>query len=147
MKKYISILLAGIMILSLALPVGAASTAVPDAPEIATRSQVGPQWLSTSYVSHGVTISSTGKSVTTVQFNTYRPTDYIELEVTLQKLEGYSYEYHSSWSSTGSGRCEISKTLYVPKGTYRVKTVGTVYDSNGSYVETVTLYSTAKTYS
>ena len=147
MKKGIAILLAGIMSIVLALPVSAFDTDSADTPEIATHSQIGPQWLSTSYVSHGVTISSSGKSVTTVQFNTYRPTDYIELEVTLQKLEGYSYEDYQDWSSTGYGRCTISKTLYVPKGTYRVKTVGTVYDQYGNYLETVPLYSTSKTYS
>lgn len=107
---------------------------------------IAPFWLSTSQVIHGVVIGSGGNSTVSVAFYTYSGTDRIEVTATLQKLNGSSWSYVDDWSTSGTGAAYISESCTVSRGTYRVKTVGKVYDKNGKYIETVTVYSTSKSY-
>lgn len=63
----------------------------------------------------------------------------ISLTVTIQKWNGSSYVNTSnSWSDSGKGVASIDKNLNLSAGNYIAHAVVTVYDGNGSYVETVT---------
>lgn len=156
-KKAGSLIIALLLVFCFYNPVSAAPIETPreSAGEIVTDCLtaaqirlIGPQWDGTSYVTHGITIDSNGRCVASVSYNLYYRDYTVDLEVTLQQRQGSTYvDYAGPWTDSGTGSCFFSKSYYVVKGTYRLKTVGTVYDANGSYVESVPLYSTAKTYS
>lgn len=154
MRKITALFAALVLVAGLAYPVHAAEAqatqegAEMNIPAVASMSGIGARWVGTSYVSHGVSIDKSGKSVTSVAYHLYNSKHTVKLSVTLQKLSGSSFsDYANPWSDSGTGNCLFSKTYYVTKGTYRVKTVGMIYDANGKYVETVTLYSLTQTYS
>ncbi|MFR8256026.1 MAG: hypothetical protein ACLVAA_06275 [Ruthenibacterium sp.] len=63
----------------------------------------------------------------------------INLTVTIQKWNGSSYVNTSySWSNSGKGSASVDKSMSLSSGNYIAHAVVTVYDGNGSYVETVT---------
>lgn len=76
----------------------------------------------------------------------YAKTSGYTLYVTLslQKKSGTSWNYVTSWIGVGSGFSGVvlNKTKSgLTSGTYRCKAYVRVYDSNGSYVESTTVYS------
>lgn len=108
----------------------------------ATTRSIGPQWLATNYVIHGVSISDTGWAEVGVEFVTYDTTNRVDLTVTLQKAVGALWKTDKTWTTSGTGGCvELDKGKQVTPGSYRVMTVGKVYSASGSLIETVTVYS------
>ena len=68
----------------------------------------------------------------------------LSLTLSLQKKSGTSWNTIISWSGTGSGISGIilNKTKSgLSSGTYRCKAYVRVYDSNGLFVESTTVYS------
>ena len=64
----------------------------------------------------------------------------IALTVTIQKWNGSSYINTSySWTDSGKGMASVNKNVNLASGNYIAHAVATVYNSSGSYVETVTL--------
>lgn len=108
---------------------------------------IGPQWLNTDYIVHGISIGSGGASTVSVSYYTYSSTDKIRGTATLQRqTSSGSYTDVKTWNFSGTGSAYLSEQYTVASGSYRVKTVGNVYTSSGSFVETVTVYSQRKTY-
>lgn len=69
---------------------------------------------------------------------------YLYVTLSLQKKSGNSWKTIASWNGSGSGITGVilSKTKSgLVSGTYRCKAYVRVYDSNGSYVESTTVYS------
>lgn len=150
MKKVLSLVLCAVFAVMLCAPVSAATVeevaGLDTVTAAKTRGMITPYWESTSTVTYGVTINSQGYATSAVNYYTYSSTDKIYLTATLQKLDGYSYSDVISWDAEGTGRCTLSKSRYVSRGTYRLMVVADVYTKNGTYVETVELYSTPKVY-
>lgn len=68
----------------------------------------------------------------------------LSLTLSLQKKSGTSWNTIISWSGTGSGinGIVLNKTKSgLSSGTYRCKAYVRVYDSNGVFVESTTVYS------
>lgn len=64
--------------------------------------------------------------------------------LSLQKRSGVSWSTIASWSGSGSGITGVilNKTKSgLPSGTYRCKLYVNVYGSNGTYIESTTVYS------
>lgn len=69
---------------------------------------------------------------------------YLYVTLSLQKKNGNTWNTIASWNGSGSGITGVvlSKTKSgLVSGTYRCKAYVRVYDSNGSYVESTTVYS------
>lgn len=64
-----------------------------------------------------------------------------ETTVTLQQKVGPLYLKVNEWSLEGDGYDVLSKKETVSSGTYRVKAVINIYNSENSLVETITKYS------
>lgn len=74
--------------------------------------------------------------------STYSAYSKLEMTVTIQEWSGSSYTDTShTWSSSGTAFTSIDKNMKLSEGSYRAKTVVTVYSSSGQYIETVTIYS------
>ena len=163
-KTINTLLLALVLVVCLCAPVSALESkeatkelAAPPSDEIvadtvyngvrlANNSMITPFWAGTSYVSHGISIGAGGRSVASVSFNLNTSAYTVNLYVTVQFNGSQFQNYSPTWSDSGTGNLFFSQVYYVGRGTYRLKTVGYVHDQNGRYIETVTLYSTAKTY-
>lgn len=68
----------------------------------------------------------------------------LSLTLSLQKKSGTSWNYVASWIGTGSGinGVVLNRTKSgLTSGTYRCVAYVQVYDSNGAYVESTTVYS------
>lgn len=66
----------------------------------------------------------------------------INMTVTIQEWNGSEYvDTSHTWSSSGNGSTSVSKNVKLPEGSYRAKSVVTVYSSSGQYIETITIYS------
>ena len=63
---------------------------------------------------------------------------------TLQRQVGNTWVSNVNWSGSGKTQINLNKNYFVTHGyTYRLKTVATVYNSNGGVVETATKYSSS----
>ncbi len=69
---------------------------------------------------------------------------HLYVTLSLQKMSGNTWNSIASWNGTGSGVTGVilSKTKSgLSSGTYRCKAYVRVYDSNGAFVESTTVYS------
>lgn len=69
--------------------------------------------------------------------------DYaINLTVTLTRWDGSKYvDTSKTWSDSGAGRAGVSKTFHLGEGNYVARVDVTVYDKNGAFIESETVYS------
>ena len=134
MKKVFVILLATIMLFSMAIP---AYAALPDPP-------VSPQYKHINSYSVVLDINES-LGVASCYATCYQlGADTVEIEYKLQRYTGSSWVTIKTWTSTGTTYASISKTWPVSSGyTYRGKAIFRVYDSSGNLLETG---STSRTY-
>lgn len=105
--------------------------AVIAADTITPESEIGIQWVEVSYVTHGVSISSSGKATISSRVNAYSSGPKIYMNAELQKLSGSTFAYYDDYDAQGTGRAVVSKTQYVQK------TIADIYDKSSRYLESV----------
>ena len=142
-KKLIPILLAAVMLMALPLTASANTSWEKRTPVETTHLSIGPQWEAASQIFYDLSISG-GTATGSATFFTRRSTDTIYLTITLEKLNGSSTTYVKSWYGSGTGVASASGSQSVSSGSYWLKVTGTVYDQNGKYIETVTVYSSIR---
>lgn len=133
------------IIVLMALPASASSTVWENRQATPGASDVGiaPYWEATSQIFYDLTISG-GSASTGVSYYTWNRTDKVYLTTTLEKMSGTTATAIQSWTGSGTGSAFTSGSYSVSSGSYRLKITGTVYDQNGKYIETVTVYSGIK---
>jgi len=142
MKKPISICLAILILTLLTVPAYAV-----DAGNYTTKSVMSPQFTYIWQMSAGLGINSSGKALCAGSVDVASMTYSAELTVTLERNINDSWSTVKSWTGTGVGPgLIVEKEYYVVQGTYRVKTTAKVYSSEGTLLETQSIYSAEKTY-
>jgi len=105
------------------------------------------RYSTTPFIYYGATI--TGSTCTTgVTWQLYNSTDKVYVTANLQKLSSNgTWTTIKTYTSDGKGVCYMSENMTVSRGTYRVTVSGSVYNSNGTFLERVSgLISDSKIY-
>lgn len=138
MKKVIILLLSLLMVLS-SISFSVAEEHRYESPEELT----AERFIGLSRASASMSISNnTAKCKATAYANSSEY--YLYVALSLQKKSGNTWSTIANWNGSGSGITGVilSKTKSgLVSGTYRCKAYVRVYDSNGSYVESTTVYS------
>ena len=98
----------------------------------------------------GCTINGSGLATCSSSVLTAHSNYTVYLTVSLQRYNsnsGYWQQYVGPWYSSGVRFASVYQQYYVPHGYYyRTAAAATVYDSNGNYVESATIYSANRYY-
>ncbi len=136
MKQLISVLLSLFMI------IGSGITAYADPEEdTPVDIEITEEYQYTNRISSSLSISNYTATCTSIVRGFSGLADKITITQTLQKQNGSSWSYVTSWNKTYNtwlGTFVNTKSS-LSSGTYRVKTVAKVY--SGSDYETITVYS------
>lgn len=99
-------------------------------------------------MSAGCSISSSGLATCNGYVLTANTTYTVYLSVSLQRYKnGYWQHYAGPWNSSGVHIASVYKQYYVVRGYYyRVGVTATVYDANGNFIESPTVYSSSRYY-
>lgn len=66
----------------------------------------------------------------------------IDMRVTIVRWNGNAYVDTSTyWTDSGKGAVNIAEKCHLGEGNYKARTVVTLYDSAGNFIETITEYS------
>lgn len=66
----------------------------------------------------------------------------IDMVVTIVRWNGTAYiDTSNRWTNSGNGVAGVDKYFRLGEGNYKARTTVTLYDSDGTYIETVTAYS------
>ncbi len=66
----------------------------------------------------------------------------IDMAVTIVRWNGTAYvDTSTRWTDSGNGATNIAEKFRLGEGNYKARTTVTLYDSDGTYIETVTAYS------
>lgn len=66
----------------------------------------------------------------------------IDMVVTIVRWNGAAYvDTSTGWTNSGNGAVGIVKKFHLDEGNYKARTTVTLYNSDGTYIETVTAYS------
>lgn len=134
-KGMIGILLGASMLLG-GMPVSALDLDQGDA------SQIQPAYVGVTSISPKLSINTSG-AATCVNAIKVKTGYSVSAILELQHQEGSKWILNQSWKASGTSMVRFDKKYYVNHGyNYRLKSVVTVYDANGSVVEVVTTYST-----
>lgn len=146
LKKILSLLLSVILLCSVSTVAYAQDTVAEPGALEQTESNVAPcfEYTNTTYTS--LSISTSGKATCSTSLNGYSgTTTKIVIKMTLQKKTLLWWSEVDSWSTTiNNWYGDLTKTVSVKSGTYRVKVEFTVY--SGSNSEEITTYSQEKEY-
>lgn len=105
-------------------------------------SQIQPAYVGVTSVSPKLSINTSG-AATCVNAIKVKTGYSVSAILELQHQEGSKWILNQSWSASGTSIVRFDKKYYVNHGyNYRLKSVVTVYDANGSVAEVVTTYST-----
>ena len=106
-------------------------------------------YVDIDYYNCGCSINSSGRAYCSSYAETAH-TDYkVYVSISLQRYkDGYWQPYAGPWSNSGSnGACGVYKYYYVVSGYYyRTASSVTVRTSDGTYVESASLFSASKYY-
>ena len=142
MKKPISICLAVLILTLLTVPAYAVEVG-----NYTTESVMSPQFTYIWQMSAGLGINSSGKAHCAGSVDVASMTYSAKLTVTLERNKNGSWSTVQSWTGTGVGPgLIVEEDYYVVQGTYRVKTTAQAYNSEGTLLETQSIYSAKKTY-
>lgn len=130
MKKTLSLFLVTILCLSLCLCAGA--------------EEVQPRWKvlgimsSELYNYNGIYNNAEVSASASCGYDTVR----IDMVVTIVRWNGSAYvDTSTHWTDSGNGAAGVAKKFHLGEGNYKARTTVTLYDSDGTYIETVTAYS------
>ena len=133
-KRFFALLLTILSLCVTALPVAAIDDPEPE-----------PYYTGVASATINMTISTTGRTTSTVRVRIL-PGYTADVYLDLQQRDG-PWTDIMSWDDSGSGNIYLDGDYYVESGYYyRAKVTIDVYDSDGSYVETVTAYSSSQRY-
>lgn len=141
MKKTISLIIVATILLSLGSQ-AFASTKIENA-------DITPMWATLVNVSASLSINSLGIATCSgaMGLNDNSGDYKSRLIIELQKLDSFGYwNTIASWSKEGGVVCANDTYRAVSSGTYRVKSTGEVYDSDGNFIESGTAVSLKRTY-
>lgn len=95
---------------------------------------IAPQYLYARMVEAYLKISGSGYATCSGQIRAKAAGSDISMKVTLYRQSGEDWIRVTGWEKSGAGTSlvEISKTVFVDKGTYKVVVTGKVTLSNGS---------------
>lgn len=132
MKRFLCVLLAVVVVATLAAPALAA----------ANEPSVSPRYTYIQYISAGLNIDETfGLTDCTAGCTVYGGNSII-LTCSLQQYNGSYWTTIKSWTSTTKPSAAIAKNYGVYSGyVYRVKASCSVYDASGKLLENGTCYS------
>lgn len=144
MKRFFCVILGCLMPFVSVVPVYAGNEALNVNPQ----GIISPQFTYISYLSPGLSISSSGLATCfgagAGYFDSYKTVVTAEL----QKSSGGSWSTIKTWtaSATGAAIASLEKEYYVAHGTYRVCATAKIYDTSGKLLESQSLYSSVVTY-
>lgn len=135
MKKFLSFVVAGIMIF-------ACSVSVFAAPQEQT--PIMPRYTYIAATAVGIYIDeNTNVSNSQAFFYTYDSSLECQVECKLQRYNNSKWNTVKTWTASGYGEAEVCKDWAVPSGyNYRAYATFKVYDSNGNLIESVSRYDT-----
>lgn len=140
MKKTILRLLS--LVLAVSMLAGSTTVFAADSSE----SEVAPCYTNISGIAAALTINAYGKATCTGSAALTYASDTGKIIVYLQQKQGNAWYTLYTWTDT-TEPLALSGSRYVVSGyNYRVKTVLTVYDSNGNYVDGGSAYSPIQYY-
>lgn len=130
MKKTLSLFLVAILCLSFCLCAGAEG--------------VQPRWKTLSLMTselrnyNGIYNNAEVSASASCGYDTVR----IDMVVTIVRWNGLAYvDTSTHWTDSGNGAAGIAKKIHLSEGNYKARTTVTLYNSDGTYIETVTAYS------
>lgn len=139
MKKIVGL----IVLLSILLALGSqafASTQDVD-------SEISPMYIHLMTLSSSLDIDKLGIATCTAKLVQNLSDGSSELIMNLQKLNAdNTWSSVHIWTKTGEKTCSDSQYKLVSKGTYRLFVTSKIYDSDGKFVESGTIYSINRTY-
>lgn len=146
MKKFISIMIASLMLIFCSVPGYAYADNVITDPDMSTI--ISPRFIGISLISADLSINSLGRTTCSGSVTPSSDSYTTVLTVKLQKQNGSSWSTIKSWSDTNTGieGVIIEKHYYVTSGTYRVCSTAKIYNSSGTLLETESIYSAERTY-
>lgn len=106
-------------------------------------------YVDISLYSCGCSINSSGRAYCSSYAQTRNTSYKVYISISLQRYkDGYWQTYAGPWSGSGSnGACGVYKYYYVVSGYYyRTASSVTVRTSDGTYVESASLFSASKYY-
>lgn len=144
MKKFISVIIIALLVISQSLPAFAVEKTV-------SRDSTVPihvNFVTIRLLQSGLTIDSSGRASCTGKATLYSSSDGAQISVQLQKYSSGNWSPVKTWSKTvyGNTPTNIVNSYYVVNGTYRVSCTVKVYNASGALLETQTAYSSTKTY-
>lgn len=144
MKKFISVIIIALLVISQSLPAFAAEKTV-------SRDSTVPihvDFVTIRLLQSGLTIDSSGKASCVGKVTLYGNSNHAQLSLQLQKYSNGSWSTVKTWSKAVQGNTptNIVNSYYVVNGTYRVSCTIKVYNASGALLETQTAYSSTKTY-
>ena len=93
-------------------------------------------------------MESTGKVTSGMSAISRGNTDTLQVTLILQMLSHGKWEDIKTWTASGEHTITMTKYYYISQtGTYRVKSITEVYDSDGNYIESATRISASESYS
>ena len=93
-------------------------------------------------------VESTGKVTSGMSAISRGNTDTLQVTLILQTLSHGKWEDIKTWTASGEHTITMTKYYYISQtGTYRVKSITEVYDSDGNYIESATRISASESYS
>lgn len=136
MKRRFSLVLAVILLISLAVPVMASEN----------DSSISPRFTYISQVATSVTINNIG--VATCTANGYATgVSSVKVICRLQQYKNGTWTTIRTWNDTGANMASLAKSVAVYSGyTYRTYTSFYAYNAAGSLLESASCYSTQQTY-
>lgn len=135
MSKKVSIILAVLLVFSFT------ATAFADSCPYPVKEAIEARFVSLAKVSADVVMN--GKTATCYgSAKTMSSNDTLLMIMTLQRKSGSSWTAVASWSKTDDRMVSLTKEKSgLSSGTYRVQVYVGVYNANGAFIESTTVYS------
>lgn len=144
MKRFITIIMSLVLVVSLSFPAFAADrSAVGN-----SSGQIHLDYVNISALNAGLSINSSGRANCTGNVTLYNRSNTVGLSVQLQKYANGGWSTVKVWSISARGNtpARIVNAYYVSSGKYRVSCTAKIYNASGALLEIQTAYSATQIY-